>query len=213
MHIYYQYTLHNALLSLLRYNIRNLDTIDYNEIYNKRDRYRALSIRHETIELRMFRGTLNNDSFKAAIDFYAGLVGICRQYDLRYIKSFDFNQVRYLIEDYAEEVYVRDYFEKRLGSYEGCTDAMIQSTINAVDEKYRQIEEVKEMSFIQSYQEVLPEVVYVDNRYMPDEIRYHQRDPECFACVEYWPVFSMTGRDTGIMMFHEDVSTMIGGEC
>lgn len=193
------------------YNIRNLDTIDYDEIYSKRDRYRVLSIRYNTVELRMFKGTLNLDSFKAAVDIYMGLIGICRKYDLKYIKAFSFDEIRYLISEYS--VYVREYFEKRLGSYEGCTDAMIQQRINAVNEMYAKIEEEKEMSFIQSYQEVLPEVVYVDNRYMPDEIRYHQRDPECFACIEYWPVFSMTGGDTGIMMFRDDVSMMIGDEC
>lgn len=193
----------------------DLDTIDWEKVRYNHNRYRILSIRTETVELRMFKGTLNLDSFKAAIDIYMGLIGICRKYDLAYIKAFSFDEIRYLIGEYAEDIpYAENYMQKRLGSLvDTITDESIQRTINAVDEMYRQIEEMKELSFIQSYQEVLPITLHVNNLYMEDAVRYHQRDPECPLNNEYMPVFTMTGRDTGIMLINEEISEYARGEC
>lgn len=193
----------------------DLDTIDYDKVRRDHNRYRILSIRPETVELRMFKGTLNVDSFRAAIDIYMGLIGICRYYDLKYIKTFTFDEIRYLVGEYSDDIpYAGNYMQKRLGSFVDCvSDESIQRTINKVDEKYRQIEEEKELSFIQSYQEVLPITLHVSNLYMEDTVRYQERYPECPLNNEYMPVFTMTGRDTGIMLINEEISEYARGEC
>lgn len=191
------------------YNV-DIDCISFDDVWKKRDRYRILSIRDETIELRMFKGTLNPDSFRAAIDLYYGLVGICRQYDLKYLKYMSWDEIRYLICSMANTKELYKYMEKRLHTECMINDHDIQVRLQAIDEMYHKIEEEREMSFTQVYQEVLPVGTYVDNRYMPDEIRYHIRMPECPLNNDYYTVYSMTGRDTGIMLINEEVNEFIG---
>ncbi len=74
-------------------------------------KYRALNLIHEnSIEFRLFKGTLKYESFIATLEFVSNLVDIAKDTTIDNINSITFDEIL----NYKETEYLLDYYKERL---------------------------------------------------------------------------------------------------
>ena len=74
-------------------------------------KYRALNLIHEnSIEFRLFKGTLKYESFIATLEFVSNLVNIAKDTTIDNINSITFDEIL----NYKETEYLLDYYKERL---------------------------------------------------------------------------------------------------
>ena len=97
-------------------NKYDMKKIDVNEMKNKssNSRYKALNITRNTIELRIFKGTLKYQSILSAIEFYNNTIEYCCNNNIETILKCSFNEYKSAIE--KDTVYLMDYLNTRLKS-------------------------------------------------------------------------------------------------
>ncbi len=94
----------------------DLDKPSYNEVYGKANHYRVMCLTYNTVELRMFKGTLKVSSIKAAIEFYDRLIQFSKVMSLETVLKCSFEQLREYLE--KDTTYLPEYLNERLGEYE-----------------------------------------------------------------------------------------------
>jgi len=94
----------------------DLDKPSFNEVYGKANHYRVMCLTHNTVELRMFKGTLKVSSIKSAIEFYDRLIMFSRVMSLETVLKCSFNQLREYLE--KDTIYLSEYLNERIGDYD-----------------------------------------------------------------------------------------------
>ena len=76
-----------------------------------KNRYRAINLQNDhTVEIRIFRGTLNYTTFTATLQFCQLLLDICRNYKIQDIQQITWEKVTAHASEYVE---LQEYLQKR----------------------------------------------------------------------------------------------------
>ncbi|HCQ5967527.1 TPA: amidoligase family protein [Clostridioides difficile] len=90
---------------------------------NYRSKYNVVNLEHdETIEFRMFRGTLKYETFIATMEFIYNLAYICKDTSLENIQNVEFQDIL----NVCQSEYLLEYFNSRIEN--------MKSTIDSEDE-------------------------------------------------------------------------------
>lgn len=147
---------------------------NYDEIMDRNSHYQIISIRNNTVELRMFKGSIVEHSIRSAVEFYIRIVDLCKTYSFEVIDSLSFDEIRSYISLNSE--YVSEYMEKRFR--DGFKpDSIINLKIDFRMRRLKLIDNLKSDYFNQAYNEINPEMVSYYHRY------FDRYDFEFYPCM------------------------------
>ncbi|MCI9976511.1 amidoligase family protein [Clostridioides difficile] len=94
---------------------------------NYRSKYNVVNLEHdETIEFRMFRGTLRYETFIATMEFIYNLVYICKDTSLENIQNVEFQDIL----NVCQSEYLLEYFNSRIENMKSTIDSEYEYKIN-----------------------------------------------------------------------------------
>lgn len=135
---------------------------DWNEFENKSGHYKIINARCNTVELRLFKGSIQEKSIRAAVDLYTNLIDICKMYTWDIIELLSVFELRTLLEEDSE--YLHEYFELRFK--DGFKPLInLKSNLLLRRLRYELNDGLKSDWFNQSYQELSMEIEDVYSTY------------------------------------------------
>lgn len=91
----------------------SMQSASIREVYNKNDHYKMVNLTDQTVEMRIFKGTLNTKSILASIEFYDAIIKMCEFLSVDVVLKVSFNDVMWWIKNvYASETLTK-YLEFR----------------------------------------------------------------------------------------------------
>lgn len=125
----------------------------FSELDDRNGHYKIINFRRETVELRLFKGSVQEKSVRAAVELYCKLVELCRLYPFEVIESLSIDEIRSYLE--WNTGYVSDYLRLRLkGEFEPVMNLNSKLLLRKV--KLQAMERMKFDYVDQSYQCISP---------------------------------------------------------
>jgi len=151
---------------------------DYDELERLNNHYKILNFRRHTIELRVFKGSIVENTIRTSIDIYIGLVDLCRSHSFEIIETISLKDlVSYLSLSERSEKYIKKWLK-----YDFEINKGIKLKLDFAEEFLKIKAKMKLNYFNQEYTALDPRIEeHIDPLYGYTEIRVYPCIPDVFS--------------------------------